>query len=250
MRKNLDYLSDKGILLILSKKYQSAIDLYLDIEKQKPNLYNTAANLGTAYELAGQNENALLWIKKAVALNPESHASSEWLHVKILEAKIKGATAYTAAFLLNTDFGTDAIPKTTLNEEALDKLSEALFYQLNERTSFIKTKEPIVAELLFDLGNVYFLQKYYYNAEETYRLAKKYGYKGDLIKKRIALNKIKEKAQEKAFKNAKIEKEGSMPPPQVISTKTVVEKNELYENRCLLGGFAAVLLSIVGFFCV
>jgi tetratricopeptide (TPR) repeat protein len=246
--KDIDYLSDKGILLIFSKKYQAAIDLYLDIEKQKPNLYNTAANLGTAYELAGQNENALLWIKKAVALNPASHSGSEWLHVKILTAKIKGATAYTSTFLLNTDFGTAEMPKTNLKPAELDKLSDALFYQLNERTSFIKTKEPIVAQLLFDLGNVYFTQGAYYTAEQTYRLAKKYGYNDPLLKKRIALIQVKEKEQEIALDNAKTEKENGSTPPIVKSEQTVVKKDELYENPYFLGGLIAFLVSIVGFF--
>jgi len=64
--KDLDYLSDKGQLLILLERYEEAIKLYLKIEKIEPNRYSTASNIGTAYELFGQNENALKWIKKAV----------------------------------------------------------------------------------------------------------------------------------------------------------------------------------------
>ena len=87
--KDIDYLSDKGLLLILLERYEEAIELYLDIEKIKPNRYSTASNIGTAYELIGQNENALKWIKKSVELDPKSHNGSEWIHIKILEAKIK-----------------------------------------------------------------------------------------------------------------------------------------------------------------
>ena len=67
--KDLDYLSDQGLLLILLKKYDEAIKLYLKIEKLEPNRYSTASNIGTAYELAGQNENALKWIKKAIEIH-------------------------------------------------------------------------------------------------------------------------------------------------------------------------------------
>ena len=183
--KDLDYLSDQGLLLILLKRYQEAINLYLVIERIKPNRYSTASNLGTAYELIGQNENALKWIQKAVAINPRSHNHSEWIHVKILEAKIKGEQFYNTAFLLNTDFGSDLLPKSTLNKNKLKKLSNALYYQLNERVSFVKPKEKIVAQLLFDLGNVAFLLGNFHDAVTNYELAKQYGFSDQLIEARI-----------------------------------------------------------------
>jgi len=90
--KDIDYLSDKGLLLILLERYEEAIKLYLEIEKIKPNRYSTASNIGTAYELIGQNENALKWIKKSVELDPKSHNNSEWKTVKILKPKNKRET--------------------------------------------------------------------------------------------------------------------------------------------------------------
>ncbi|TWI81632.1 tetratricopeptide repeat protein [Lacibacter cauensis] len=183
--KDLDYLSDQGLLLILLKRYQEAINLYLELERIKPNRYSTASNLGTAYELIGQNENALKWIQKAVAINPRSHNHSEWIHVKILEAKIKGEQFYNTAFLLNTDFGSDLLPNSTLKKIQLTKLLNALYYQLNERVSFVKPKEKIIAQLLFDLGNVAFLLGNLDDAVTDYELAKKYGFSGQLIESRI-----------------------------------------------------------------
>ncbi|RZL03210.1 MAG: tetratricopeptide repeat protein, partial [Pedobacter sp.] len=151
LKKDISYLSDKGLLLILLKRYDEAINLYLEVEKIRPRRYSTASNLGTAYELAGNNEQALFWIKKAVGINPHSHQRSEWIHVNILETKIKGAAANVSSeALIGTDFGKAAEPSTTLNRNALAKLHEALYYQLNERVSFIKTPDPIVAQLLFD----------------------------------------------------------------------------------------------------
>lgn len=199
--KDLDYLSDKGLLLILLKRYDEAIRLYLEIEKIKPNKYSTASNIGTAYELIGQNENALKWIQKAVEINPKSHKHSEWIHVKILEAKIKGEQFYNTTFLLNTDFGTELMPKSNLNRAELRKLLDALFYQLNERVSFVKPKEKIVAQLLFDLGNVAFLLGNFYEAVADYEQAKKYGFSGQLIESRIKeinrLYKVPEKEAKK-----------------------------------------------------
>lgn len=185
--KDLDYLSDKGLILILLKKYDEAIKLYIEIEEKEPNRYSTASNLGTAYELAGQNENALKWIKRAVEIDPTSHDNSEWLHVKILEAKIKGELYYNSDFLLNMAFGSGDEPISGLKDSALQNMHDALYYQLNERVSFIKPKDELVAELLFDLGNFALELGHYENARHDYEQAKKYGYEGDLIDVRMAM---------------------------------------------------------------
>jgi tetratricopeptide (TPR) repeat protein len=187
--KDVDYLSDKGVLLILFEKYSEAIELYLSIEKLQPDRYSTASNLGTAYELTGQNMQALKWIKRAVEIEPKSHKNSEWLHIKILEAKIKGEQFYTTCFLLNTDFGTALLPQTTLSDVELEELFEEVYYQLNERVSFIKPKDRIVAQLLFDLGNITFLQRDYSNARANYQLAKDYGFSDPIVEKRIKESK-------------------------------------------------------------
>jgi tetratricopeptide (TPR) repeat protein len=183
--KDLDYLSDKGLLLILLKRYDEAIRLYLEIEKLDPNRYSTASNIGTAYELLGQNEKALQWIKKSVVIDSNSHKHSEWIHVNILDAKIKGQQFITTNFLLNTDFGLNLIPTTTLKQNELQKLSEALYYQLNERVSFVRPEEIIVAQLLFDLGNVAFLLGNYHDASRDYEEARRYGFSGQLLEQRI-----------------------------------------------------------------
>lgn len=203
--KDLDYLSDQGLLLILLKRYDAAIKLYLEIEKLEPNRYSTASNIGTAYELSGQNEKALQWIKKSVQIDPKSHKNSEWLHVKILEAKIKGQQFYTSNFLLNTEFGLGINPASKLNKDELQKLSDALYYQLNERVSFVEPKEKIVAQLLFDHGNVAFLLNNYSDALGDYEQARKYGFTGQLFEQRVkeAAKLIKNPKQTSKSANSK-----------------------------------------------
>ena len=186
--KDLDYLSDKGYVLTIQKKYDEALKLYLEIEKKQPNRYSTASNVGTLYELIGQNQKAYDWIKKAIKINPKSHSSSEWLHLKILEAKIKGDSYITADFLINTNFGNDTIPKTKLNKKELESLSKALYYQLNERVTFIKPKDKIIATLLYQLGNVAYLKGENYNSNQIYKLAKSYGYTDEMLFNRLELN--------------------------------------------------------------
>jgi tetratricopeptide (TPR) repeat protein len=199
--KDLDYLSDKGYLLIVLRKYDEALKLYLNIEKIKPNRYSTASNLGTLYELMGENQKAYNWIKKSIAINPKSHKGSEWLHLKILEAKIKNLKDVSGQFLINASFGMSREPKTKLSQKEIDELVQSIYFQVNERMSFIEPKDKIISILLFELGNLAELLGKNSSALETYRTARVYGYEGDLIVERMInssqseINYYRERAQ-------------------------------------------------------
>lgn len=182
---DIDYLSDKGYVLIVQKKYNEALKLYLDIERIKPNRYSTASNIGTLYELMGENQKAYEWIKKSIQINPESHNGSEWLHLRILEAKIKKLKNISGEFLINTNFGDSVVPQTKLSKRELEKLSKAVYYQVNERISFIKPKDEIISVLLFELGNMVRIIGEKENAIRIYNLSKEYGFKDELINKRL-----------------------------------------------------------------
>lgn len=183
--KNLDYLSDVGYILIIEKKYQEALKLYLKIEKIKPNRYSTASNIGTLYELMGENKKAYEWIKKSIVINPESHEGSEWLHLKILEAKIKNLKDVSAQFLINTSFGEETVPKSKLSKEELEKLSKSLYYQLNERMTFIKPEDKVISVLLFELGNIVKLIHSNKEAIKIYNISKDYGFRDEIINRRL-----------------------------------------------------------------
>lgn len=155
--RNINYLSDKGLILIILGKYREAIDLYKKIEKLEPGRYSTASNLGTAYELSGDNTKALHWIRRAVQINHDSHYGSEWIHINILKAKLKGNQYITSTFLIGQDFGNHKIPFSKLSGKELFLLKKQLYYQLNERISFVEPKDKIVAVLLFDLANISYL---------------------------------------------------------------------------------------------
>jgi tetratricopeptide (TPR) repeat protein len=183
--KDLDYLSDVGYILIIEKKYQEALKLYLEIEKIKPNRYSTASNIGTLYELMGENKKAYKWIKKSISINPESHEGSEWLHLKILEAKIKDLKDVSSQFLINTTFGEQAVPKSKLSKEELEKLSKSIYYQLNERMTFIKPEDKVNSVLLFELGNIVKLINSNKEAIKIYNISKDYGFRDEIINKRL-----------------------------------------------------------------
>jgi hypothetical protein len=87
-------------------------------------------------------------------------------------------------FLIKTAFGDETVPVTRLDSAQLAGLREALNYQLSERMSFIKQKDPIVALLLFELGNVTAIAEDVTSALRIYDLAIKYGYDSEVLKKR------------------------------------------------------------------
>jgi len=196
----VDY-SDYGVELIYSNRLVEAKKVFQEIERQHPMLYATAANLGTAYELLGQSDSALYWIKKAVAINPSSHDSSEWIHVKILEAKIAAKNApdyFLKNSILDIDFGEELIPDTT-KLHRLDDLRNQLLFQLSERISFVKPQDPVVGQLLFDLGNICAVTVDVESAIENYKLAREYGFTSAVMDKR-----------EKYFETLRVDADGKV----------------------------------------
>ena len=67
-----------------SRKHGSVLEA---AEAAESGDYAVASNLGTTYELLGDNVKALEWIKKGLERNPKAHGGTEWVHVKNLEAK-------------------------------------------------------------------------------------------------------------------------------------------------------------------
>lgn len=184
---SIDDYSDFGAMLVYNGRYTEAKQVFLQIEKKRPGLYQTAANLGTAYELLGQNDSALIWIAKAIRINPQSHVGSEWIHVKILEAKVRaeGGALRATGSILSLDFGDNATPENRTGADIV-MLREHLYHQLVERMSFVQPKDPIVAQLLFDLGNASAMTLDVKSGLEIFKLARAYGYSSALLDKRQA----------------------------------------------------------------
>ena len=193
VKPDVKYLTEKGIVLIVQKDYKNAIKLYLEIEKKTPNLYSTASNLGTAYELAGDNENALKWISRALEINPDSHNKSEWIHVNILKIKLE-QLQFLPEKLIGVDFGEENFPQSKLSKQEIEALIKQMYFQINERISFVKPKDDIMAQLLFEYGNLLLLDNKKTEANEVYNMAIKYGFNSSLIQERLELSNVDEKS--------------------------------------------------------
>lgn len=190
---SIAYYSDYGAALVYLGEFQKAKKIYEEIERLSPNLYTTASNLGTIYELIGKPKLALDWIKKSIELNPNSHKGSEWIHIKILEFKINNTTDYSKS-ILGFDFGNTEIPFNK-NDYDLNELENHIRHQLSERSNFVKPENKIVGNIYFDLGNILAQTLDVQSALESYEAAKEYGFETEILNQRIvALEKLTTKA--------------------------------------------------------
>lgn len=133
----------------------NAVKLLEYLYSKHPGEYNIVANLGTAYEVTGNNKKALELLSKAVAIHPASHYGSEWIHIRILEQKLAEEPDYSKIINLQiTDFNTWLTDKKYQYPQPADSLLKQIAYQLHERTSFIKPPDKIIGYLVFDFANI------------------------------------------------------------------------------------------------
>ena len=170
--KNQTYQNKSDYALILLKlgHIQKSLEILKDLALKHPDEYNIIANLGTAYELSGDVHSALKYIKKAVRLNPHSHNGSEWIHVKILEAKVKLANdpSYLkkhSILELQINLKQNYTAKEILK---FNKIKRELAWQLTERIHFVNAPDPIVADLLSTLAKLVALTEYMESALSLY----------------------------------------------------------------------------------
>ena len=159
---------------IYSGNYSAAIEKLEALEAAHPGNYSTAANLGTAYELAGDNRNALHWISEGIRRNKDAHEGTEWLHKSILEAKI--AVESDPGYLKSNHilrFNENAAP---YSDNYVDSLVRALHFQLGERMLFVKPTDTVVADLLFSFAELETHNQLPGPAIELLELAREYGY--------------------------------------------------------------------------
>ena len=154
----LETTNDLAVGRVFAGRYDDAIALLREAETKFPGNAVVAANMGTAFELAGNDDEALRWISEGVRRDPKEHVGSEWLHVRILEAKIalaKDPDWLRTHTVLGVKFGTDPVPvrsgELPKDERGVSRtvrdVVRAIDYQLGERTTFVKPPDAVVADL-------------------------------------------------------------------------------------------------------
>lgn len=152
-RADFSTTNEYATALIFTGDYKAAIKVLKRQESRFPGRYQTATNLGTAYELAGDPKAALRWISEGVERNPESHRGTEWLHVLILEAKLhqaKEATWLERNFILQ-----ERVANPQPDAPANFLFIKAITVQLAERLQFVSAPDPVVSSLFYELGVLY-----------------------------------------------------------------------------------------------
>ncbi len=185
-RNDFGSRNDLGVALLRHGRTTEAIRLFLLNERLQPGRYQTATNLGTALELAGHDAAALRWIRIGIRRNPHSHAGTEWLHARILEAKIAAArdpARLREVSIAGVDFGTADLPALPRSLPAgndgepvtVVDLNSAFHRQLFERMSFVPPEDPVVANLLTDWASLNLAGGPLESAVALYAEAARYG---------------------------------------------------------------------------
>lgn len=141
--KESDILANKNSIAVSYIKLgrlEDAEKILNSLFKKYPSDYSVVINLGTLYELQGKNQKALEFIKKAVALNPESHGGSEWFHIRVLEYKLKNSSESNIA-------REDILKIGSLNKTA-SAIAHEIKYQLEERIPFTTAPNLMMAKIL------------------------------------------------------------------------------------------------------
>lgn len=123
--------------------------------RQHPGEYALAANLGTLYELNGKPDSALFYIRRGMALNPQSHQGSEWVHVRILQAKLNGRKDpdWLARHSL-LGLRADAIKEAPKGDTWYWDIIHHITYQLRERIPFTPAPDRLMARLLKEYADL------------------------------------------------------------------------------------------------
>jgi hypothetical protein len=114
--------------------------------------------------------------------NPDSHEGTEWLHLKILEARMaiaKNPDWLKTHTVIGLNFGVDAQPQKPEQwpqaAGGAEGVIKALTYQLRERMAFVPAPDPLVGSLIADLGVLMLLYRNADMAIPVFDLALSYG---------------------------------------------------------------------------
>lgn len=225
---NREARNDYGVALARTDKVREALQLFRDMEAKAPGHYDTAANLGTVLELSGKDEEALYWIREAIKRNPKSHRGTEWVHVRVLEAKLACAqdpSWLKTHIIVGNDFGSQGRPVASgrlRDKSEMKRVAEDLEYQLRERLSLVSPPDVYVGDMLFQLGNMAALTRSVNRGIAVLELSQEYGTsRPELLQIRLKYLRsvLSEKAGDKSEK-ASTSKKTSTPKKDPVSTKT------------------------------
>lgn len=108
-KKNLtaDELADLGALYVRLGRPDKAIELLRPAQRKHPEHFRIAANLGTAWQLNGNLDQAADCLRIALKSCPPKYRGAEELHLKLIRSRQRRKDAQAIDDLLGIHFGTD-----------------------------------------------------------------------------------------------------------------------------------------------
>lgn len=155
---------EKGDQLVLAGKLDDAIKLLEETDAKQPGDARLAASLSTALESKGDLEKALEWSREAFKRDASEHEGSEWVHSRILVAKIALRTNpdwFSNNRVLDLDFGKGDVP--TAPEilpiengriKGAKQLIDQARYQIAARTKSQDEPNPFTGDLHASIGDL------------------------------------------------------------------------------------------------
>jgi len=99
-----DELADWGAVLIRLGEPGKALAVLRDAQRQHPDHFRIAANLGTAWQLNGELQQAALALQQAVRLAPEKQRLAEEYHLKLVRARAQNKVGQRLDDLFGVSF--------------------------------------------------------------------------------------------------------------------------------------------------
>src|SRR5262245_26205125 len=84
-----DELADMGALYVRLGDLAKAIELLRTAQREHPNHFRITANLGTAWQLRGDLNQAALCLEQSVQLAPGKHEKAEQYHLKLVRLRLR-----------------------------------------------------------------------------------------------------------------------------------------------------------------
>lgn len=217
---NYMHLSDYSLALMNLGKADVALTLLKNLFAKYPTEYRLASNLGTAYELNGDDVNALKFIKKGLELNPADHAGSEWVHVKILEAKLQMAD--------DPDFlDKNFILNLSQEQKQNPDVARQIDIQVRERFPFTPKGSKLLSVLMEEMADCFAESISVEYAVTCYRIARDY-HNGDetrLNEKIGALKTVKRKQEGELSEEQKAKSRLDASPMRIRPTDHLLDDN-------------------------
>jgi tetratricopeptide (TPR) repeat protein len=151
-------ISDYGAYLLMGGHFEEGMQIFRALIQKYPNDYSIRANTAVAYELNGNLDSALYWEQQAIAINPRAHGGSEWIHLKILEAKKNMQADANWCVTHHVTGIQDSVQKKLRHQNFEPDVIEQFRHfvdQLSERLPFTYGADPVMGKLLMELGDAY-----------------------------------------------------------------------------------------------